>query len=131
MNSKSSEMEQFESFSQFQSLTEFHQHMDKWLADYKQEFSKGELVGFKQLITFAAVIPGVSNEKIATILNAIHEQYHGHGISRATFKRMLGRAKKLDILTVYETERMNGSQDSNLYIFHHFSHRGKGIYAKR
>ena len=130
MNLKPGAVQQFEQFSQFISFTEFHHHMEMWLAYYKRDFSKGELVGFKQLVTFTAVIPGVNHTKIATVLNTIHAQYHDHGISRATFKRMLGKAKRLGILTIYETERVNGSQDRNLYIFNRFPHSKKGMYSK-
>ena len=130
MNLKSGAGQQFEQFSQFISLTEFHHHMERWLAYYKRDFSKGEIVGFKQLVTFTAEIPGVSHAKIETILNMIHSEYHDHGISRATFKRMLGKAKRLGILTIYETERGNGSQDSNVYIFNRFPQGKKAMYSK-
>ena len=130
MNLKSGVVQQFEHFSHFQSLTEFHHHMEMWLVDYKREFSKGELVGLKQLVRFTAVIPGVSHAKIGTVLKSIHAEYHDHGISRATFKRMLGKAKRLGILTIYETERVNGSQDRNLYIFNRFPHRKNGIHSE-
>ena len=110
MNSKSGAVQQFEPFSQFQSLTEFHHHIEMWLVDYQQEFSKGELVGLEQLVLFTADIPGVSHAEIGTVLNTIHAEYD-HGISRDTFKRMLGKAKRLGILTIYETQRENGSQD--------------------
>ena len=120
MNLKSGAVQQFEQFSQFISLTEFHHHMEMWLVNYKQDFSKGELVGFKQLVLFTAEIPGVSHAKIKTILNTIHAQYHDHEISRDTFKRMLGKAKRLGILTIYETQRENGSQDCNVYVFNRY-----------
>jgi N-acetylglutamate synthase-like GNAT family acetyltransferase len=91
-----------------------------WLVDCKQEFSKGELVGLKRLVRFAAKIPGVCNAKIGTILKAINEEYNDNGISRSTFKRMILKAKELGMKTVHETERKNGSQSSNLYIFNRF-----------
>lgn len=110
-------MEQYKEFSQFQSLKEFNHHMEMWLLEYKGEFSKGELVGLKRLIRYAAKMPGVCHAKIGTILKAIHEEYGDNGISRSTFKRMIAKAKMLGILTIYETERRNGSQSSNLYVF--------------
>ncbi|MCQ6276014.1 hypothetical protein JMM81_13820 [Bacillus sp. V3B] len=122
MNIKGGTFEQIEQFSQFQSLEEFHHHMEMWLQHHNKEWTKGERVGLKQLVRFAAVIPGVSDAKIDTILKAIHEEYHNHGISRSTFKRMLGKAKRMGILTVYETERMNGAQSSNVYRFNRFPH---------
>ena len=120
MNIKSGKIDQFESYSQFKTLKEFNDHFEMWLAEKKQEFSKGELIGLKRLARFSAKIPGVANAKIGTILKAIHEEYHNNGISRSTFKRMVQKAIHFGILTVYETERKNGSQSSNLYIFNRF-----------
>ncbi|NWQ41899.1 hypothetical protein MLOOGBEN_14460 [Bacillus sp. EB106-08-02-XG196] len=54
------------------------------------------------------------------MLKAINEEYQGNGISRSTFKRMIIKAKELGIVTIYETERKNGSQTSNLYSFNRF-----------
>ncbi|MCM3570137.1 hypothetical protein [Neobacillus mesonae] len=120
MNLKSGNIERFEEFSQFGSLTEFNHHLEMWLSVHKKDFSKGELIGLKRLVRFAAKIPGICNAKIGTILKAIHQEYHNNGISRSTFKRMIGKAKNLGIFTVYETERKNGSQSSNLYVFNRF-----------
>ncbi|WP_423335622.1 hypothetical protein [Neobacillus sp. 19] len=55
-----------------------------------------------------------------TLLKAIHDEFHDNGISHSTFKRMVLKAKDLGIITVYETERKNGSQSSNLYVFNRF-----------
>ncbi|WP_223820842.1 hypothetical protein [Bacillus sp. S3] len=120
MNLKSGNIEGFEQFSQFESLQEFNQHMEWWLLEHKNDFSKGELVGLKRLVRFAAKIPGVCNAKIGTMLKAIHQEYRNNGISRSTFKRMILKAKDVGIFTVYETERTNGSQSSNLYVFNRF-----------
>lgn len=120
MHLKNSQIQSFESYSQFANLKEFNTHMEQWLLHYKQEFTKGERVGLKRLVRFAAKIPGICNAKIATILKVINEEYDDHGISRSTFKRMIGKAKKIGLLTVYETERKNGSQSSNLYVFNRF-----------
>lgn len=117
MNLKMGIIDEFARYSQFESLAEFNIHIEMWLLELKGKFSKAELVGLKRLTRFSAKIPGVCNAKIGTMLKAIHEEYKGSGISRATFKRMIGKAKKLGIVTVYETARKNGSQSSNLYIF--------------
>ncbi|MBP2242224.1 hypothetical protein J2Z40_002798 [Cytobacillus eiseniae] len=122
MNIKSGNVEQFQSYSQFQSLQEFNMHIEMWLAVHKDKLTKGELVGLKRLIRFAAKVPGVCNAKIGTVLKAIHEEFDGNGISRSTFKRMIAKVSSLGILTVYETERRNGSQSSNLYVFQCFPH---------
>jgi hypothetical protein len=117
MNLKSGSIDRFEPFSQFSSLKEFNTHFEMWLAVHKPDFSKGELLGLKRLVRFAAKIPGVCNAKIGTILKAINEEYKDNAISRSTFKRMIIKAKKLGIIMVHETERKNGSQSSNLYVF--------------
>ncbi|WP_066057731.1 hypothetical protein [Robertmurraya korlensis] len=113
-------IEQFEQYSQFSSLKEFNTHMEMWLAVHKDDFSKGERVGLKRLVRFAAKIPGVCNAKIGTVLKAIHDEHNGNGISRSTFKRMIQKAIGVGMLTVHETERKNGSQSSNLYVFQPF-----------
>jgi hypothetical protein len=120
LNLKSGQIERFEAFSQFTSLMEFNHHMEMWMAANKHQFTKGELVGLKRLVRFSAKIPGVCNAKIVTVLKAIHDDYNDNGISRSTFKRMIQKASSLGIITVHETERKNGSQSSNLYIFNRF-----------
>jgi hypothetical protein len=120
MQIKSGNVEQFKQYSQFSTLKEFNNHIEMWLAEHKRHFCKGELVGLKRLIRYSAKIPGVCNAKIGTILKSIHEEFHGNGISRSTFKRMVLKAKAIGIITVYETERKNGSQTSNLYVFNRF-----------
>ncbi|MFD2444216.1 hypothetical protein ACFSO7_09560 [Bacillus sp. CGMCC 1.16607] len=120
MNLKSNCIDQFTSFSLFSSLQEFNHHLEMWLSVCKEKFSKGELIGLKRLVRFSAKVPGVCNAKIGTLLKAVHEDYNANGISRSTFKRMVLKAKSLGILTVHETERKNGSQSSNLYIFNRF-----------
>ncbi|MGG1678230.1 hypothetical protein ACIFOT_21190 [Neobacillus sp. NRS-1170] len=117
---KSGNTEGFQQFSQFSSLQEFNHHFEMWLLEHKHDFTKGEIIGLKRLVRFAAKIPGVCNAKIGTILKSIHEQYQENGISRSTFKRMILKAKELGIITVFETERKNGSQSSNLYQFNRF-----------
>ncbi|WP_253701225.1 hypothetical protein [Bacillus sp. FJAT-29814] len=120
MSLKSGCIQLFEEYSKFASLTEFNHHMELWLLEHKEDFSKGELLGLKRLVRFAAKLPGVANAKIGTILKVIHEEFQDNGISRSTFKRMVLKARELGIITVHETERKNGSQSSNLYVFNRF-----------
>ncbi|MEH7120087.1 hypothetical protein V7128_22085 [Neobacillus vireti] len=120
MNLKSGNIEIFEQYSQFKNLEEFNHHMEMWLLDHKKDFSKGELIGLKRLVRFSAKIPGVCNAKIGTILKAINQPYKENILSRSTFKRMILKGKQMGIFTVYETERSNGSQSSNLYVFNRF-----------
>lgn len=86
-------LEQYEQYSPFQSVTEFNHHFEIWMADHRKNFSKGKLMGLKRLVRFAAKIPGVCHAKMGTFLKAIHEEFNDSGISRSTFKRMLGKAK--------------------------------------
>jgi hypothetical protein len=121
MTIKSGVVEGFEGYSQFTSLGEFNNHLEMWMVEHKKDFTKGELIGLKRLARFAAKVSGVANAKIGTVLKAIYEEYGEMGmISRSTFKRVIIKASKLGIFTVYETERKNGSQSSNLYVFNRF-----------
>ncbi|MEK5389674.1 hypothetical protein NSQ59_04710 [Margalitia sp. FSL K6-0131] len=120
MNLKSGSIDRFEQYSQFHSLQEFNSHIGMWLSSCKKEFTKGEIVALKRLVRFSARIPGVCNAKIGTLLKAIHDEFDGNGISRSTFKRMTAKAAQLGIITIYKTERKNGSQSSNLYVFNFF-----------
>jgi hypothetical protein len=121
MQIKSGGIENFEGYSQFASVRDFNNNFEMWMADKKDSFTKGELIGLKRLVRFAAKVPGVANAKIGTVLKAIYEEHGEMGmISRSTFKRMIIKASKIGIFTVYETERKNGSQSSNLYVFNRF-----------
>lgn len=120
MNLKAGKIEEFGEYTQFKSLKEFNHHMERWMLEHKDEFSKGEIVALKRLVRFSAKIPGVCNAKIGTMLKVIHEDYNGNGISRSTFKRMILKAKAFGFITVYETGRKNGSQTANLYVFNRF-----------
>ncbi|KJE26758.1 hypothetical protein LG52_72 [Geobacillus kaustophilus] len=116
---KSGNIEQFKHLSQFRDLKDFNNNIEQWMIDLKSKFTKSELIALKRLIRFSAKVAGVCNAKIATIVSATHE-LDGIGISRSTFKRMVTKAKAFGLLTVYETERKNGSQSSNLYVFNRY-----------
>ena len=121
MTIESGVIEGFEGYSRFATLGEFNNHLEMWMVEHKKDFTKGELIGLKRLARFAAKVPGVANAKIGTVLKAIYEEYGEMGmLSRSTFKRMIIKASKIGIFTVYETERKNGSQSSNLYVFNRF-----------
>ncbi|WP_053366541.1 hypothetical protein [Bacillus sp. FJAT-27245] len=121
MNLKTGKIESFAHYSKFSSLKEFNNHFEQWLLEHKHDFTKSELIGLKHLVRFCAKVPGVSNAKIGTILKAINEDLGENGISRSTFKRMTQKAVKIGILSIHETERKNGSQTSNLYVFNRFT----------
>jgi hypothetical protein len=111
----------FKRHSQFKSLKDFNNNIEQWMIEYKHQFTTSELIALKRLIRYSAKVPGISNAKINTILNAINEKANGYGVSRSTFKRMISKAKKIGLLEVKETVRSNQSQSSNLYIFQRFN----------
>ncbi|MEC1772806.1 hypothetical protein [Schinkia azotoformans] len=119
MSLKQANIQQFKKYSQFSSLKDFNNQMEQWFVDLKSKLSKGETIAIKHLIRFSASVFGVSNAKIGTILKAIHEKL-GETISRSTFKRAIAKAKQFGLLTVHETERKNGSQSSNVYVFNRY-----------
>lgn len=116
---KSGNIENFKELSQFRDLKDFNNQIEQWMIEVKNEFTKSELAALKRLIRFSAKIVGVCHAKIGTVVSATHEK-DGAGISRSTFKRMVGKAKQLGLLDVHETERKNGSQSANLYVFNRF-----------
>lgn len=116
---KQNNIESFKHLSQFKDIKDFNNNIEQWMVDVKSKFTKSELVGLKRLIRFCAKVAGVSNAKIATITKATHE-LDQYAISRSTFKRMTSKAQSLGLLTMYETERKNGSKSSNVYVFNRF-----------
>lgn len=112
-------IESFKHLSQFKDIKDFNNNIEQWMVDVKTKFTKSELVGLKRLIRFCAKVAGVSNAKIATITKATHE-LDQYAISRSTFKRMTSKAQSLGLLSIHETERKNGSQSSNIYVFNRF-----------
>lgn len=115
---RNGEIVNFSEFSQFQTVEDFNRHIRQWLAFSGSVFTKGELIGLTRLVRYCVKVVGVANMKIGTILRTIHEEFDGNGISRSTFKRMIGKSKEIGMLTVMELSREKGGQSSNLYIFH-------------
>lgn len=109
----------FKKLSQFKDIKDFNNHIEQWMIEFKNQFTKSELIALKRLIRFSAKIAGVCNAKIGTVVSATHEN-NSVGISRSTFKRMIVKAKDLGLLTTIETVRKNGSKSSNVYVFNRF-----------
>lgn len=121
MSIKASTIEAFVGYSQFDHVEEFHEHVTLWMVEYNSNFTRNEQIALQRLILFAEKVPGVCNAKIGTMLKSIYEERGELGmISRSSFKRMLQKAIKFGIVTVYETVRKNGSQFSNLYVFNRY-----------
>ncbi|QLC85407.1 hypothetical protein [Priestia megaterium] len=116
---QSGNIEGFKQLSQFRDTKDFNNHIEQWMTEIKKQFTKSELVALKRLIRFSAKIVGVCNAKIGTVVSATYKR-DGAGISRSTFKRMATKAKELGLLHIHETQRKNGSQSANVYVFNRF-----------
>ena len=103
-------------YSQFASQQEFEDQIQRWCITQEKEFTRREWICFHQLLQSSKKVPGVCYKKINLFLVEIEEEQQ-ENISRDTFKRMIRKAKRLGLLTVYKTVRENGSQTSNLYVF--------------
>ncbi|HDX9638958.1 TPA: hypothetical protein ACGXMH_001364 [Bacillus mobilis] len=105
---------QYAKLSEFRDLKNFNDHIEMWMIDVKELFTKAELVALKRLIRYCSKFPGVSNAKIHTIVAATHKD--DTGISRSSFERMLRKAKKFDMIDVNNTFS-KGKQCHNVYVF--------------
>ncbi|MFE8061643.1 hypothetical protein [Priestia aryabhattai] len=114
---KSGSIEQFVHLSKFNDVKEFNNHIEQWMVDCKNYFTKSELIGLKRLIRYSCKYAGISNAKIQTLVSATHNDEIG--ISRSTFERMLRKAKQLGILTVHNTF-CGSNQRHNVYVFNHY-----------
>ncbi|MEH7585110.1 hypothetical protein V7170_24890, partial [Priestia megaterium] len=114
---KSGSIEQFVHLSKFNDVKEFNNHIEQWMVDCKNYFTKSELIGLKRLIRYSCKYAGISNAKIQTLVSATHNDEIG--ISRSTFERMLRKAKQLGILTVHNTF-FGSNQRHNVYVFNHY-----------
>jgi hypothetical protein len=117
---KTGKVQKFKSLSQFKSLKDFNNNIEMWMCDYKKEFTKSELIAFNRLKRFAAKVYGIANVSINK-LSDVSKDMDGAGVSRSTIKRMLRKAKKFGIITVYDTERVDGSTSTNVYVFNCYS----------
>lgn len=115
---KSGKIEDYKHLSKFKSTKEFNTHIEKWMADHKNKFTKGELIGLKRLIRYSCKYAGISNVKVATLIAATQKLDLG-GISRRTFERMLVKAKELGIVSVHNTYS-GRNQRHNVYVFNRY-----------
>ncbi|OLS37912.1 hypothetical protein BTR22_05220 [Alkalihalophilus pseudofirmus] len=111
-------IKKFAHLSQFNSIKDFNNNVEKWLCDHKSHFTKSELIALKRLVRFSAKHYGVSNAKVQTLVSATHKQKDQGGISRSTFERMLRKAKQIGLLVVNGTTKANGKgKGHNVYVF--------------
>jgi len=107
-------IERFQSYSQFRSLDEFNLTMAKYMELYSGAFTKGERKALYYLTHFCAKVPGVSNIRLCKLIAYANQQ---EPLSRSTFERMLRKAVRLGILTLYHTVRRDGGYSHNVYVF--------------
>ncbi|MBM7096040.1 hypothetical protein JSY36_09760 [Bacillus sp. H-16] len=105
-------VDSFKRYSQFDSVKEFNAHLNSWLSDPAVKLGKKEVIGLKALSRYAVKVIGVANANVATVLKTAQGQ-----LSRATYKRMIQKAKAAGMVTVYGTVRKSGAQSSNLVVF--------------
>jgi RNase P/RNase MRP subunit POP5 len=109
---------QFKHFSRFQTVGEFNIHKERFLQHHPDLFTHSEYIAFEVLSQYSVVVLGVANAKIATLVSACSGKQGG--ISRATFVRMLRKAKKTGILKTHKTYRSSGGFSHNIFVFQPF-----------
>ncbi|MFS1519699.1 hypothetical protein V1503_25060 [Bacillus sp. SCS-151] len=110
-------IKEFTKYSKFNSLKDFNNNIEMFLAEHKDEFTASEYLAFNRLRKFCAKVFGVANASKKKVLEAVQGRDDEVGISESTFHRMKRKAIKLGILSVESTQRNNGSQSTNLWIF--------------
>lgn len=106
----------YDTLSKFKSLKEFNNHFEQSMIRLKDHFTKSEYIALNKLRKFAADIFGVAWCKLQRAVAGTHQD-ETFGVSRATFERMLRKAKKLNLVTVINQERKNKWQKHNVYVF--------------
>lgn len=112
-----SRTESYSHLSQFESVRDFNNNIEQFLADHKTDFTQSELIAFKRLVRLSCKVPGIATASKRYILQAINDMANGFGISESTFHRMKRKAIKLGALSVETTRRQNGSQSANVWHF--------------
>jgi hypothetical protein len=106
---------QFKKFSKFKTVAEFNKQKERFLQQHPDLFTQSEFIAFEVLTQFSVVVPGVANAKIATLVSACSGKQGG--VSRATFVRMLRKAKTTGFLKVHKTYRASGGFAHNVFVF--------------
>ncbi|MFK3939799.1 hypothetical protein ACI2JA_20020 [Alkalihalobacillus sp. NPDC078783] len=115
------------SLSRFKSLDAFNESFMYAMKEYKDQFSKSELVAIKEIKNRGVAAYGVVGAKLGTI---IKDAAHRLGFicpSRRTFERAITKAKKLGILKVVNRKQKDqAGKEKNIlghsiYVFELFS----------
>ncbi|MGA4721085.1 hypothetical protein [Fictibacillus nanhaiensis] len=109
---------QFASLSQYENVQEFNDHKRDFLEHHAGLFTNSEFLAFELLSQYSVVVPGVANAKIDTLVDRSAEK--GGSISRASFIRMLRKAKNAGIIVVHKTYRASGGFAHNVFVFQRF-----------
>lgn len=109
---------QFKNLSKFNSVEEFNDHKERFLQQHPDLFTRSEFIAFEVLSQYSVRVPGVANAKIETLVTACTGKQGG--VSRATFVRMLRKAKAAGILKVHKTYRSSGGFAHNVFVFQPF-----------
>ncbi|WP_197229889.1 hypothetical protein [Lysinibacillus sphaericus] len=114
------EQNHYDKLSRFHSLKEFNNNFEQAMLHLKDHFTKSEYIALNKLRKFAADIVGVAWCKLQRAVAGTHQD-ETFGVSRATFDRMLRKAKKLNLITVINQVRENNWQKHNVYVFNRLS----------
>lgn len=110
------EKNHYDLLSKFNSLQEFNNHFEQAMIQFKNHFTKSEYIALNKLRKFAYGVFGVAWCKLQRAVAGTHKD-EAFGVSRATFDRMLRKAKKLNLITIINQVRENNWQKHNVYVF--------------
>lgn len=106
----------YTTLAKFDSIAEFNAHFEQAMVAHKSLFTKSEYIALNKLRKFAATFVGVAWCKLQKAVASTHQD-ETFGVSRASFDRMLRKARKLNLITVINQERKNKWQKHNVYVF--------------
>lgn len=106
----------YDLLSKFTDINDFNNNFEQAMIDVKSEFTKSEYIALNKLRKFAANVVGVAWCKIQKAVASTHAS-EMFGVSRSTFDRMLRKARKLNLITVINTQKANNYQAHNIYVF--------------
>lgn len=108
----------YDMLSKFGTVKEFNNHFEQAMLLYKKHFTKSEYIALNNLRKFAGSdVPGVAWCRLIKAVAATFKESDIAGVSRRTHERMLAKAKEINLITVLNQERANGSQKHNIYVF--------------
>ena len=120
----------FKQISQFDSLKDFNNNYEMWLADHKRFFTKRELNFLNVYRKYAAKVPGIVTAKIKTVVQAAIEEYKLKTSERSA-QRALAKARKIGIITLHTSySPKTGLRGPNIAQFNKYVNGGTVVVAK-